>query len=107
MAVKAIGEYRFPSRSRQELYGDDQLVSVWFADNPWWCAAAMFRAPQAMTWGDFWTQMVVPYAEEDPDWKADAAYSFSLWGVPLTPRPDQTLAELGIEHKDVIALRAA
>ena len=53
MAVRSIGEYDFPSRSRQELYGDDQLVHLWWRDNPWFCAAACFRAPKAMTWGDF------------------------------------------------------
>ena len=24
-------------------------------------------APKAMTWGDFWSQLVIPFAEEDPD----------------------------------------
>ena len=55
MAVQSIGTYDFPSRSRQELYGDDQLVHLWFQENMWFCAAACFRAPKAMTWGDFWT----------------------------------------------------
>ena len=51
MAVKSIGTYEFPSRSRQELYGDDQLVHLWFQEDMWFCAAACFRAPRAMTWG--------------------------------------------------------
>ena len=33
MAVKSIGTYDFPSRSRQELYGDDQLVHLWFQED--------------------------------------------------------------------------
>lgn len=107
MAVKAIGEYRFPSRSRQELYGDDQLVNVWFADNPWFCSAGCFRAPKAMSWADFWTQMVVPFAEEDPDWRADGKYVISLHGSQIQPRPDQTLEQLGVGHKDVIAVRTS
>ena len=43
MAVKSIGTYEFPSRSRQELYGDDQLVHLWFQGNMWFCASACFR----------------------------------------------------------------
>ena len=105
MAVNSIGEYRFPSRSRQELYGDDQLVHVWFQENPWFCAAACFRAPKAMRWADFWSQLVVPYAEEDPDFDAAANRVWTLHGSELTPGDDQTLEELGVRHKDVIGLR--
>jgi len=53
MAVRAIGEYTFPSRSRQELYGDDQLVHVWWKGDLWFAATACFRAPKAMSWNDF------------------------------------------------------
>lgn len=107
MSVKSIGEYKFPSRSRQELYGEDQLVHVWFADNPWFCAAGCFRAPKAMAWADFWSQLVVPFGEADPDWRPEGAYAFSLHGQALTPQPGDTLEQLGVRHKDVIALRAA
>lgn len=103
MAVKAISTYDFPSRSRQELYGDDQLVHVWFKDNPWFCSAACFRAPRAMTWGDFWSQLVIPFAEEDPDFDPAAARAWALHGETIAPRDDQTLEELGVVHKDVLA----
>ena len=105
MAVKSIGAYDFPSKSRQELYGDDQLVHVWFQGNPWFCAAGCFRAPKAMTWGDFWSQVVVPFAEEDPDFDPAAQRTWTLHGEPLTPREDATLQELGVVHKDVIGMR--
>ncbi|MFV0461988.1 MAG: phenol hydroxylase subunit P4 [Nostocoides sp.] len=105
MSVKSIGEYAFPSRSRQELYGEDQLVHVWFKENAWYCAAACFRAPKAMTWGDFWNGLVVPYAEEDPDFDPTATREWSLHGEVISPRDDQTLEELGIVHKDVLGMR--
>jgi phenol hydroxylase P4 protein len=105
MAVKSIGTYDFPSRSRQELYGDDQLVHLWFQENPWFCAAACFRAPKAMTWGDFWNALVVPYAEEDPDFDASANRVWTLHGATFVPRDDQTLEEIGVEHKDVIGMK--
>lgn len=103
MAVNSIGAYDFPSKSRQELYGDDQLVHVWFRDNPWFCAAACFRAPKAMTWADFWSQLVIPFAEEDPDFDPAAPRAWSLHGESLTPRDEATLEELGVAHKDVLA----
>jgi phenol hydroxylase P4 protein len=107
MTVKSIGTYDFPSRSRQELYGDDQLVHVWFTDTLWFAAAACFRAPKAMTWGDFWTGVVVPFAEEDPDFDPASPRVWTLHGEEFQPRPEQTLEELGVEHKDVIGTRLA
>lgn len=107
MAVKSIGEYRFPSRSRQELYGDDQLVSVWWRDNPWFCAASMHRAPRAMTFGDFWAQMVAPWAAGDPDLaegKDWTDFEWSLGGESFTPDPEKSLADLGVGHKDVLGM---
>jgi phenol hydroxylase P4 protein len=107
MTVKSIGAYEFPSRSRQELYGDDQLVHVWFTDTLWFAAAACFRAPRAMTWADFWNGVVVPFAEEDPDFDAAAPRVWTLHGAQFEPRDDQTLAELGVGHKDVLGTRVA
>lgn len=105
MAVKSLGTYDFPSRSRQELYADDILVHVWFQENPWFCASACFRAPKAMAWSDFWSQLLVPYAEEDPDFDADAPRVWTLHGEEFTPSPEATLEGLGVEHKDVIGMR--
>jgi phenol/toluene 2-monooxygenase (NADH) P4/A4 len=105
MAVRAIGEYKFESRSRQELYGDDQLVHVWWADNPWFCAAACFRAPKAMTWGDFRAQMVDPLFACDPDFDPAAPLTWTVDGSPVEPAADLTLAGLGVGHKSLLACR--
>ena len=84
MALKTIGTYEFPSRSRQELYGEDMLVHVWWKDNPMFCAAATFRAPQAMSWGDFRAAIVDPWASSDPDYDAAHEFSWGLDGQPFT-----------------------
>lgn len=107
MTVKSRGTYDFPSRSRQELYDGDILVSLWFQDTMWWCSPLMFRAPTSMRWGDFWSQMVVPLAEEDPDFDPAAARIWSVHGTVFEPEDHQTLAELRIGHKDVIGTRLA
>lgn len=103
MGVRAIGEYAFPSRSRQELYGDDQLVHLWWRNNPWFCAAACFRAPRAMTWGDFRAQLAGPLFAADPDYGPATRFEWSVDGKPVAPGDGQTLAELGVGHKSLIA----
>jgi phenol/toluene 2-monooxygenase (NADH) P4/A4 len=103
MAVRSIGEYEFPSRSRQELYGDDQLVHVWWSDNPWFCAAACFRAPKAMTWADFRAAMLDPWASCDPDYDPTADFQWVIDDQPVTPVGDQTLEALGVGHKSLVS----
>lgn len=107
MAIKSLGEYNFPSRSDAENYGDDQLVSVWFQDTLWFAAPVMFRAPRAMTWAEFKDQLFVPFAEEDPDYDPAAGRTWTLHGKPFEPQDGQSLADLGVRHKDVIGTRVA
>jgi phenol hydroxylase P4 protein len=103
MSVKAIGAYSFPSRSRQELYGDDQLVHVWWRNNPFLCAAATFRAPKAMTWADFRAALVDPWAASDPDFDPAGPANWTLDGEHLTPQDDRTLEQLGVGHKSLLS----
>ena len=53
MAVKALYDYDYPAKDRQEVFGDDMLVNVMWANNMMFCAAACFRAPKAMPWASF------------------------------------------------------
>ncbi|MCW2500571.1 MAG: phenol hydroxylase subunit [Frankiales bacterium] len=106
MSVKAIGSYDFPSRSRQELYGDDQLVHVWWRNNPFMSAAGTFRAPKAMPWSDFRAALLDPWAGTDPDFDPAAPGSWTLDGQPITPTDDQTLEQLGVGHKSLISFAA-
>lgn len=103
MSVKAIGEYAFPSRSRQELYGDDQLVHVLWRGNPMFCAAACFRAPRAMPFGEFVTAMVEPWASSDPDYVPGSTGSWQLEGEPIEPKDDESLTDLGVSHKNLLS----
>lgn len=106
MAVRAIGGYDFPSRSRQELYGEDQLVHVWWRNNLWFCAAGCFRVPRAMTFADFLAEIVTPWASGDPSFDVAAITDWILDDEPLDPTPDRTLAELGVGHKSLLEFRA-
>ena len=105
--IRSIGDYDFPSRSAQELYGDDQLVHVWYDGNPWFVAAACFRAPKAMTFADFWAALVVPYHVEDPDWQESwtpADFEWAVDDAAWEPDADASLEAQGVGHKSVIRM---
>jgi phenol hydroxylase P4 protein len=110
--IHSIGTYDLPSRSAKELYGDDLLVHVWWKGNPWFVAAATFRAPEAMAFGDFWNALFVPYHEEDPDFDASKGWEQFDWFLavnrdehPVTPTAEATLAEFGVTHKAVLGFK--
>jgi len=105
MAVKSIGTYEFPSRSRQELYGDDQLVHVLWRNNMTFCAATCFRAPKAMTWADFVAGMVEPWASSDPEFVPGSAQEWTLDDAPLSPEAHVSLADLGVGHKSLLTFQ--
>lgn len=103
MSVKAIGEYSFPSADRAENFGDDMLVFVMWRGNPMMVSPAAFRAPRAMSWGDFKAQMVDPWAASDPDYNPGDAGRWRLYDSEFTPREGRSLAELGVDHKDLLS----
>lgn len=103
MPVVAISEYKFPSKSRQELYGDDQLVHVWWKGNLWFVSAGCFRFPKAMPWGDF-IGVLKGYYTADPDFAPDSLDSVQ-WIIddqPVTPDPALSLEANGVGHKSLI-----
>jgi phenol hydroxylase P4 protein len=107
MAVKALYDYAHPSRDRIENFGDDQLVYVHWIGNPLFCSAAAFRAPRAMPFGTFVSDMVLPWAASDPDFDPSSISEWLLFDDAITPAPDQTLEDLGIGHKGLLKFRAA
>ena len=105
MSVRAIAPYDFPSSSRQELYGDDQLVHVLWEGNMTFCAAATFRVPREMRWEAFKAQMVDPWAASDPDYDPAQPSGWRVDGAEVTPKPGGTLAGLGVGHKSLVSFR--
>lgn len=102
MTVKSLGAYDFPAKDRQEVYGDDQLVHVLWDGNMLFCSAACFRVPKAMTWSDFKAQMIDPWASADPDYRSGDATGWRRDEEAFDPKPDDTIAGLGIPHKGLI-----
>ncbi len=107
MAIKALYDYSYPSRSAQELYGDDMLVHLWQKDDLWFAAPATVRVPRAMTWKDFYATQFLPYVSANPHTTGDETYAWSLVDDAFTPRDDATLAELGVGHKNTLGFARA
>ena len=103
MAVKALYDYRFPSADRAENFGDDQLVYVHWRGNLLFSAAACFRAPKAMTFGEFKAAMVDGWASSDPDYDPTAVGEWRLFGKPLDVDPGTSMRDLGIGHKALLS----
>lgn len=105
--IKSLGKYEFPSKSRQELYGDDILLHLIRKDTMFFCAPATFRAPKAMKWSEFLEGMALPFLTSDPDFDKSKDLSWTLVGEAFTPDPDKSLEENGIQHKNAIAVIGA
>ena len=104
MPVVAISEYKFPSRSRQELYGDDQLVHIWWKGNPFFVSAACFRFPKAMPWGDL-MGVLKGFFTADPDFVPDSldTATWIIDDVVVTPDASASLEANGVGHKSLVA----
>jgi phenol hydroxylase P4 protein len=107
MALLTLGAYDFPSRDRLELFGEDQLVNIFWEGNTFIAGPGCFRVPRAMTWSDFRSKVLDPWAAADPDFAADRATDFRRDDEALNPKPDQTIEQLGIVHKGLIKFRLA
>jgi phenol hydroxylase P4 protein len=105
MTVKALYPYDFPSRDRQENFGDDMLVHVMWANNQMFAAAACFRAPTAMPWSDFKSQMIDTWAAADPDYDPSAPRDWQIDGSPVEIEPGTPLGRTGLVHKGLISFR--
>lgn len=105
MAVKALYEYDYPSKDRAEVFGDDILVNVMWANNMMLCAAACFRAPKAMSWADFKSQMIDPWAASDPDYDPSTPTGWQVNGEAVALDPGASLADTGVGHKGLFSFR--
>jgi len=106
MAVKAMYDYDYPSRDRQELFGDDMLVNVQWVNNPLFAAPACFRAPRAMPWADFKAQLIDPWAASDPDYDPAGTKDWQVvGGQAISPDANPSLADTGVVHKGLIVFR--
>jgi len=100
-----FGEYNFPSRDRIELYGNDQLVHVFWEGSVFIVGPACFRVPRAIPWSEFVSDVVGPWAEADPAYDPAKVGHWRIDDTPIDPKPADTLEGLGVEHKGLLKFR--
>jgi phenol hydroxylase P4 protein len=103
MAVRANYDYDWPSRSAAELYGDDQLVHVWWRGNPFFVSAQTFRLPKAMPFGEL-VGLCKGFFAADPDFVPDAmdTVQWRIDKVDVTPDLSASLEANGVGHKSLV-----
>lgn len=103
MPTPALYDYtKYPSRSAQELYGDDILVNMWQKDDNFFAAPTCIRVPKAMTWKDFYDTQFLPYVSANPHTQGGETYGWHLIDGPFVPEDTKTLEELGVKHKNTL-----
>jgi len=103
MAVVANYEYNWPSRSAAELYGDAQLVHVWWKGNPYFVAASTFPFPKDMPFGAL-VGLCKEFFAADPDFTPEMRDT-ARWAVdkqPITPDMEASLVANGVGHKSLV-----
>lgn len=105
MAVKALYDYTFPSRDRQELYGDDILVYVGWLGNPLISTPACFRVPKAISFAEFKSQFIDPWAATDPDYDPAGPTGWEVNGDAAQIEGDSTLDSIEVGHKGLITFQ--
>ena len=105
MSVRAIRpDYDFEPRDLQKHYGDNILVYVGWDHHTLYCSAhAMLVSPQ-QTFQEFLDQQMQAGFHQHPDFeniKWDEV-QFTLNKQVIQPRPEQTLAEIGFDHKSLL-----
>ncbi len=109
MSVVALKPYEFQPRDRAEVFGDDMLVHVYWKGTMLFCAAAAFRAPKAMKFGDFLKNMVAGVFGLDPSF-GELTLQNTRWYLGneiIQPTEEMSLAELGVTHKGLLKFEKA
>ncbi|TQR65944.1 phenol hydroxylase subunit P4 [Acinetobacter sp. RF14B] len=105
MAVRAIRpDYDFEPRDLQKHYGDNILIYVGWDHHTLYCAAhAMLVSPQ-QTFQEFLDQQMQAGFYQHPDFEHINwdEVQFKLNQQAIQPRPEQTLAEIGFDHKSLL-----
>lgn len=107
MAVHAIKEYIGEVKDRQENFHGNQLLYIGWEDHLMFCAPFCFPFPPAMRFGDILEQVLPGTYSYHPDFKS-IDWSHAEWfksGKPWQPDVNKSLAENGLNHKDVIRFR--
>ncbi len=106
MSVKAIGAYNFPPRDARENFPAPLLFIGW-EDHLAICCPVCLPLPADTPFGALGTAVLPGTYGSHPDY-AKIDWNTVEWtksGQPWKPDPAKSLAENGLQHKDVIRFR--
>ena len=107
MAVVAVQPYTGEVRDRVENFHGNQLLYIGWEDHLMIASPLAFLFPPAMRFGDVIEKALPDAFGVHPEWeKID--WNQAEWfksGQAWTPNFNQTLAENGLKHKDVLRFR--
>ena len=107
MGVAAIQEYQFQSADRLENFHGNQLLYIGWDQHLMFCAPFCLPLSPNMRFGDVIEKVLPGVFGYHPDF-AKIDWSKAEWlksSQPWQADFDQTLAELGLKHKDVLRFR--
>lgn len=107
MAVKALYDYQYPAADTQDKFHGNQLLYVGWDDHFMFSAPLAFMLPPSAKFSELVEQHLTFSYSRHPDW-ARIDFSKALWlksGKPFQPDMNKTLAEQGLQHKDVLRLQ--
>lgn len=106
MSVKALGPYNFPAKDVRENFPAPLLFIGW-EDHLMFCAPVCLPLPPDTPFGALGAAVLPGIYGPHPDFaKIDwSRVEWSKSGQPWQPDPAKSLADNGLQHKDVIRFR--
>ncbi len=108
MATIAINDnYQGPKRDQAANFGGNILVYIGWDNHLLFCSAKTFPLPPQMTFGDLKAGVLPEGFGQHPDFNQIDwdAVQWNLNGEELTPADDQSLADLGFDHKSLLRFK--
>lgn len=108
MPVKAIiDNYQGPNLDAEANFGGNIVVYVGWDEHLLFCSAKAFPLPPAMSFGDFKAGVMPEGFGQHPDF-AKINWDNVEWtlnGSAISPNDDQSLADLGFDHKSLLRFK--
>lgn len=108
MPVQAINDnYKGEVLDAKANFAGNVIIYFGWDEHLMFCAAKAFPLPPQMTFADVISQIMPQAFGQHPEFN-DIDWAKAEWQLdrsPISPKPEQTLAELGADHKSCFRLR--
>lgn len=108
MAVQAITpDYVGEVLDKQANFGDNILVYIGWDEHLLFCSAKTFPLPPEMSFADLKAAVLPEGFDQHPDFEHIVwdEVQWNLNGEEIQPKDEQTLAEIGFDHKSLLRFK--